>query len=141
MTAEDTKKALECCEKDDCDNCPHDFGNCYANLAGYALELINRYEEKVEELEIELKAMRGAANSYRAELERLQKGKHNIKFNTGVYAKIVDKTSGHQFKIGTIVKLERHADDYKAFANGDYWWVIDEDLVEIDNDNLYKRNG
>ena len=64
-------KALECCKKDDCDNCSNDFGNCYANLAGYALELINRYEAEIANLGIELKAMRGAANSYKAEVERL----------------------------------------------------------------------
>ena len=41
-------KALECCKKDDCDNCPNDFGNCYANLAGYALDLINRQKAEIE---------------------------------------------------------------------------------------------
>ena len=48
MTDTDIIKALECCKKDDCDNCPNDFGNCYANLAGYALDLINRQKEELE---------------------------------------------------------------------------------------------
>lgn len=48
LTDTEVKKALECCGKDDCDNCPNTFGNCYANLAGYALDLINRYELEVE---------------------------------------------------------------------------------------------
>lgn len=39
-------KALECCAQDDCDNCPNTFGNCYANLAGYALALIRELTEE-----------------------------------------------------------------------------------------------
>ena len=43
-------KALECCNKDDCDNCPNTFGNCYSNLAGYALSLIKELTEENERL-------------------------------------------------------------------------------------------
>ena len=50
MTDNEIIKALECCNKDDCDNCPNDFGNCYANLAGYALDLINRQKAEIERL-------------------------------------------------------------------------------------------
>jgi hypothetical protein len=50
MKDKEIVKALECCKKDDCDNCPNDFGNCYANLAGYALDLINRLQEDNERL-------------------------------------------------------------------------------------------
>ena len=50
MEREQIIKALECCAKDDCDNCPNDFGNCYANLAGYALSLINELTEENERL-------------------------------------------------------------------------------------------
>ena len=48
MTDKEIIKALECCKRDDCDNCPNGFGNCYANLAGYALDLINRLQEEIE---------------------------------------------------------------------------------------------
>jgi archaellum component FlaC len=54
MTDTEIIKALECCKKDDCDNCPNDFGNCYANLAGYALDLINRQKAEIKRLEKEL---------------------------------------------------------------------------------------
>lgn len=37
MTDNEIIKALECCKKDDCDNCPNNFGNCYANLAAAIL--------------------------------------------------------------------------------------------------------
>lgn len=50
LTDNEIKKALECCKEDDCDNCPNNFGNCYANLAGYALDLINRLQAENERL-------------------------------------------------------------------------------------------
>lgn len=67
------------------------------------------------------------------ELETLytQRNIRNIKFDTGDYARIVDNSSGHDFAIGTIVKLEKYPDDYKAWANDEYWWVTDDDLEEI----------
>lgn len=54
MTEVEIMKALECCSKDDCDNCPNDFGNCYTNLAQYALDLINRKNAEIERLEREI---------------------------------------------------------------------------------------
>ena len=54
MTDNEIIKALECCKKDDCDNCPNDFGNCYANLSGYALDLINRQKAEIERLRKEV---------------------------------------------------------------------------------------
>lgn len=93
MTDKDIIKALECCKKDDCDNCPNDFGNCCANLAGFSLDLINRQkaeynnlleqfrildcecerleksdenqQAQIERLKIEIQSLRSAANSYK----------------------------------------------------------------------------
>ena len=50
MEREKIIKALECCSKDDCDNCPNTFGNCYSNLAGCSLSLINELTEENEKL-------------------------------------------------------------------------------------------
>lgn len=86
-------KALECCGKEsDCEKCPY-FKNkhhlCGESFNKDVLDLINRQKAEIEaliagqetlqkyrdneinRLEIELKAMRGAANSYKAEVERL----------------------------------------------------------------------
>lgn len=52
----------------------------------------------------------------------------NVKFKTGDYARIVDRKNGHEFEIGTIVRLEKFETDYKAHADGDYWWVLDDEL-------------
>ena len=50
LNREQIIKALECCIKDDCDNCPNSFGNCYSNLAGYALALIKELIEENKRL-------------------------------------------------------------------------------------------
>lgn len=46
---------------------------CMGELMKDLFDLTNRQQAESEKLEIELKAMRGAANSYKAEVERLQK--------------------------------------------------------------------
>lgn len=48
LNREQIIEALECCAKDDCDNCPNPFGNCYSNLAGFALALIRELTEENE---------------------------------------------------------------------------------------------
>ena len=55
----------------------YDFrGNCgvktYEVLKA-TFDLINRQKAEIEKLNIELKAMRGSANFYKAEVERLEK--------------------------------------------------------------------
>lgn len=50
MSEAEIMKALECCKNDDCDHCQNNFGNCYANLAGFALDLINRKNAEIEKL-------------------------------------------------------------------------------------------
>lgn len=52
--------------------------NCINLYCKNALDLINRKNEEIENLNIELKAMRCAANSYKAEVERLRKGIKNL---------------------------------------------------------------
>lgn len=94
----------------------------------------NRQKETIEQLQTAL----FKCGEELAEMQKTE-GKANVKFKTGDSAKIVDNSSGHQFKIGTIVMLEKHKDNYKAYANGDYWWVTDYDLAEIDNDDLVKE--
>lgn len=81
MTDKDIMIALMCCGDEEgielhwCVGCPYydkDNDFCQEDLHRDALDLINRQKEEVERLEIELKAMRGAANSYKAEVERLE---------------------------------------------------------------------
>ena len=88
MTDNEIIKALECCllsneqQEERCAECPMcetPLTVCQHLLSYHALDLINRQKAEIDELqrrnselEIELKAMRGAANSYKAEIERLE---------------------------------------------------------------------
>ena len=65
MTDERLIKVLECCANEDCDNCPSLVKECQRHAMLNALNLIERYEEIIERLNVELDAMRGAANSYK----------------------------------------------------------------------------
>ena len=81
MTDNEIIKALDCCSNrhktcHDCVFCEDndlvsDIGNCVRRLKIQALDLINRQKAEIENLNIELSAMRGAAYSYKAEAERL----------------------------------------------------------------------
>ena len=52
MTDNEIIEALECCSKDDCENCPMGFGNCFSNLARCAIDLINRQQAEIEKLQV-----------------------------------------------------------------------------------------
>lgn len=52
----------------------------------------------------------------------------NVKFKTGDYAKIIANKHYHGFEIGTIVKLKKETHDYLATADGESWWVLDDEL-------------
>ncbi len=76
MTDNEIIKALSICSNENgiCSECPYsdDYTNCNTRIAKDAIDLINRLQAEKSNLEIELKAMRGAANSYKAEIERLK---------------------------------------------------------------------
>lgn len=80
FTDEQIVKALECCMQDDtplevvCYHCPikQERPNCVRKLASNSLDLINRQKAEIEELNVELVGMRGAANSYKMHYENAQ---------------------------------------------------------------------
>lgn len=81
FTDEEIIKSLECCAKSktmrDClkSKCPFskEWELCSSKEPQMLyLDLINRQKAEIDKLDIELKAMRGAANSYKAEVERLK---------------------------------------------------------------------
>lgn len=77
MTDSEIIKALEYCISDNDNHCT----GCVALKNGIdcaleysmILDLINRQQAEIDRLNIELKTMRGAANGFKAEVERLQK--------------------------------------------------------------------
>lgn len=69
-------KALECHTlPSGCNDCPYvdkSAGRCSTAMVKDALDLIKRQQAEIDRLNIELKAMRGAANSYKAHYEDLK---------------------------------------------------------------------
>lgn len=86
MTAEDTKKALECCVSEGnttCKECPlfeHKIKfeglRCDTIMIQSALALINRYEEKIKNLEIDLESAHSLGKSFKNLYDR-EVGKKN----------------------------------------------------------------
>lgn len=76
MTDEQIVKALECCKDNDgCNKCPYGdifSKKCINLIQKNALDLIKRQQADKERLEIELQAMRGAANSYKSRVQTLE---------------------------------------------------------------------
>lgn len=66
-------KALECCRYGGrCAECPcFEMPNCQAMVNENAIALINSQEQRIKELDVALKAMRGAANSYKMHIKEL----------------------------------------------------------------------
>ena len=68
MKDEEIIEALECCTSPfiRCEFCPLvNVDYCERELIEKCFDLVNRQKEEIERLEIELDAMRGAANSYK----------------------------------------------------------------------------
>lgn len=111
MTDNEIIKALECC----CDVTRYSciercdlydsVVDCSVLLKNEALSLINRQKAEIDELqhknselEIELKAMRGAANSYKAEVERLKDKvnlilKYDKRRDINLQARLIDEAT------------------------------------------------
>lgn len=66
MTDDEIIKTFECCIKDvNCEKCPAKDEDCFINRPQIALDLINRQKAEIEELKIENKSLRSAANCYK----------------------------------------------------------------------------
>ena len=58
MKPDEIKKVLECCIKDDCDNCPDTFGNCEHNAMANALVYINKLETESNHQHAKIEALK-----------------------------------------------------------------------------------
>lgn len=90
MTDEQIINGLERCfargfDESTCYECPFytATAKCTEDLRISTIDLINRQKAEIERLNGELQAMRGAANSYRLECERLNKLKEIMEDRNG----------------------------------------------------------
>ena len=117
MTDNEIIKAMVCCSNDDCENCPNDFGNCYANLNKEALNLINRQKAEIERISLEYAGFQAGVSQY-------------IKRNNGDYRQaIIDFT----------VKVNRRIDFYRECDDLDRMSVLFH--LEHDVYNYMKEAG
>ncbi len=93
LNSEQIKKALEwCIQSESCEYCEYKSGVDVCSIRSDALALIN-------ELTIELKAMRGAANSYKMHIVELTEEVENWRIDAENYRNERDKLSEENEKL------------------------------------------
>ena len=148
MTDSEIVKALEChlgVDKQRCKHCKYTEYGCYCldRLHPDLLDLFNRLQAEKQDLEIELKAMRGSANSYKAENERLNAKIENM-FSNRSYKKLYDIAKIDIIKLQGQIKTAK-AEAYKEFADrlkenicDDFGFVVPS-ACDRDIDNLLRE--
>ena len=91
MTDNEIIKALECCIKDDCDNCPNGFGNCEHNLAEAGLDLINRQQAEIEGLKTFIEKDQGLI----LKLTNVPKDEYDNKIKTEAIKEFAEKLKAY----------------------------------------------
>lgn len=116
-------KALEyCITNGECCNCPHPCNACNdKEITEYAYDLINRQQAEIERLNIDLKAMRGAANSWKAEVQRICKKEFD---NIEIDIEAVKSEAVREFAEKLAIKLAANYSDKYC-----HW--IDDTIYEL----------
>lgn len=113
-------KALECCSKDDCDNCPNIFGNCNAYLAKETLELITRLQTEIERLN--------------ATVEKLEVATETAIESTELSVDFFSKKAVREFA----EKLKENSHQYLEFDKSGFCDITSSVKVEV-IDQLFKE--
>ena len=102
LNAEQIIKALECCiSSDDCTFCPlRDEDSCPCVLKENALALITSQEQRIRDLEVELKAMRGAAYAYKMNIVELTEQRDGCELTIHECESEIKRLSEENKKIG-----------------------------------------
>lgn len=61
-----------------------------------------------------------------------------MKYNINDKVKIIKRLHGHEFKIGTIVTIEKNRlDDYLAInKSGEFWWICDDEITSTKSNKM-----
>lgn len=111
MTDEQIIKAADICRTGKCSGCPyHELytASCLNKLTKDVYHLLNRRKAEIEKLKVELKAMRGAANSYKLECERLEKVRQK-------QALFLEEERGQKYELYNVIKKTK-SEAIKEFA-------------------------
>lgn len=123
------------CTSDRCRECTMDEeGFCEEELQDLVLDLINRQKEEIEDLKVELAAMRGAANSYKAEIKRL---KGSVITNNIMESQRIKREAKSEAYKDFAEKLKQHKRKMRGFDLNEEFWDY---AVLVENiDNLLKE--
>lgn len=137
MTDNEIVKALEtCCIERVCSKCSYSKNNsaeCINDIMKDTLDLINRLQAEKQDLEIELQAMRGAANSYKAEVERLKAKCENTQIGYNFAEDEIKNLKKDKYKLQ---KALNQSEDYRVIAKAEAYKEFAERLCEdrVSND-------
>ena len=138
LTDEQIIKALECCQKDDCDNCPlSNYDGCKSLLfdGDIVLDLINRLKAQNKEFDEKIVMQMGLIEYQKAEIERL---KDELAQTEDAFNKIYEINGTYERKIDTIKsetvkefeeRLRKKAHSY--FLANLIWIVEVDDIKEV----------
>lgn len=90
MTDQEIIKALECCTSNggDCNICPQHSTTCVNDLLMSSLDLINRQQAKIGELQGNLKFVRGIVERQKAGIRQLRKQREFRREYLGYFPKL-----------------------------------------------------
>lgn len=145
MTDKEIIKALECCGTATCisNSCPyekiHDIPTCTTKLTRDALDLINRQQKELEELNVELVGIRGACNSYKMHYDNAQTEIENARVSVKSYKGKYESAVKTAKELQTLVDELRHErevllEDIHHSAD-----QINEQIEEIERLNIRLR--
>ena len=122
LTDEQIIKALECCQKDDCDNCPlSNYDGCKSLLfdGDIVLDLINRLKAQNKEFDEKIVMQMGLIEYQKAEIERL---KDELAQTEDAFNKIYEINGTYERKIDT-AKSEAIKEFAERLSNltASYW--------------------
>ena len=142
MTDKEIIKAMECCKKDDCDNCPNDFGNCYANLSGYSLDIINRQQAEIERLRKEVNLVSIQFQDAQERYEEVQTEIEQWKEEANKYQKLwciaiddIETAKSEIYKEFAEHLKERWSNNYYDSPDVDFDEFIDNLLKEMEGED------
>lgn len=121
-------KGLECCTLlNGCNDCPYvdkSAGRCSAAMVKDALGLIKRQQTEIDRLNIDLKVMRGAANSWKAEVQRICKKEFD---NIGIDIEAVKSEAVKEFAGKLAIKLAaNYSDKYCHWIDDTIYELVEE---------------
>ena len=138
MTDNEIIKAIQCVIGNDvsCSECEYQkalpFPSCRRMCAKNALDLIIREKAENENLKVELKAMRGAANSYKLELERKEDELNRAKVEISKHFDYMNTAANEAIK--------EFAERLKRYSFVDNLSLNGKETVYVDDiDNLVKE--